>query len=228
MAEFHFVEDYERLVARLLSEYPEDEAMSRAVGGAYGHIGAIESDILVHAGLEDGMSVIDLGCGSGRLATALSERAFDIDYLGIDIVQSLLDYAAKKAPRYRFVLHRELSLPAANSSADIVSAFSVFTHLLHHETYIYMEDARRVLKPGGKLVFSFLEFEAAAHWDIFVDTIDAQRHNRTPHLNSFIERDVIRRWAQRLNYGAPVFHDAGQVPGSTPLGQSVAILLAQG
>lgn len=35
MAQFHFVEDYERHVAALLEQHPIDEAMSLAVGGLY-------------------------------------------------------------------------------------------------------------------------------------------------------------------------------------------------
>jgi hypothetical protein len=34
MAEFHFVEDYERLVEELIRNYPIDEAMERAVGAS--------------------------------------------------------------------------------------------------------------------------------------------------------------------------------------------------
>lgn len=33
MAQFHYVEDYERLVSELISKHPIDEAMSLAVGG---------------------------------------------------------------------------------------------------------------------------------------------------------------------------------------------------
>ena len=39
----------------------------------------------------------------------------------------------------------------------MILAFSVFTHLLHEESFIYLEDFKRVLKPGGSVVFSFLE-----------------------------------------------------------------------
>lgn len=35
MSEFHFVEDYERLVEQLLAAHPLYEAMSLAVGGQY-------------------------------------------------------------------------------------------------------------------------------------------------------------------------------------------------
>jgi ubiquinone/menaquinone biosynthesis C-methylase UbiE len=122
VAEFHFVEDYERLVADLIAKHPIEEAMSLAVGGHYDHIGQIEGHLLRWAGLANGMSVIDLGCGSGRTAHALG-KAFAIDYLGVDIVQALLDYAATKSPAsYRFVLNRSLTLPADDKSADFVTA----------------------------------------------------------------------------------------------------------
>jgi SAM-dependent methyltransferase len=97
MAEFHFVEDYERHAAHLIKNHPLDEAVSLAIGGGYEEFGRIEADILRYAGLKDGMSLIDLGCGSGRLATVLG-RTMKIEYTGIDIVQALLDYAESKSP----------------------------------------------------------------------------------------------------------------------------------
>ena len=103
MAQFHFVEDYERHVANLMRAHPLDEAMSLAVGGSYEVIGGIERAIVTQLGLRDGMALVDLGCGSGRLATALGASGLAIDYLGIDIVQALLDYAASRAPSTSWV-----------------------------------------------------------------------------------------------------------------------------
>ena len=154
MAQFHFVEDYERLVETLLETYSLDEAMSRAVGGDYEQIGQIEAQLLEDLGLKSGQALIDLGCGSGRLAAALGHRLDLGTYLGTDIVQALLDYARTKSPRhYRFELHRALSIPAPDESADMVCAFSLFTHLLHTESFLYLQDARRVLRLGGLMVF---------------------------------------------------------------------------
>jgi ubiquinone/menaquinone biosynthesis C-methylase UbiE len=226
MAEFHFVQDYEKLIARLLGEMPADEAMAAAVGGDFERVGRIEAAVVRHFGLRDGMTLVDLGCGSGRLAWALGQ-SMRIDYLGIDIVQALLDYAQTKSPRtYRFVLHRKLDIPAPNASADMVSAFSVFTHLLHHETYLYMEDIRRVLRPRGRLVFSFLEFADAAHWQQFSGTVHAQRHDMLPHLNQFIERPAIDLWANKLGFEREAFIDGSAAPweGAEGLHQAVAVL----
>lgn len=226
MAKFHFVEDYERLVGELIRAHPIDTAMSLAVGGDYERIGAIECEIMRHAGLRDGQSLVDLGCGSGRLAVAVA-RDLQVDYLGLDVVQALLDYARSKCPRhYKFVLNRVLTLPLEAGSVDHVSAFSVFTHLLHAETYLYLEDVHRCLRPGGRVVFSFLEFALPDHWPIFEKTVREQRASMTPHLNQFIERGQITLWAQRLGYASVDFIDgvAAPWPSGQPLGQSVAIL----
>lgn len=224
MAQFHFVEDYEKLIKRLIKKYPLDEAMSIAVGGQYELIGQIEAHLLCRQGLADGMRLVDLGCGSGRLPSAL-HKIVNISYIGIDIVKALLNYAKSKAPNYEFMLHRELSIPQQDNSADMVSAFSLFTHLLHAESYLYLEECVRVLKPGGKVVFSFLEFAEPTHWQIFFDTKVQTRETKLPHLNSFIERNVIEIWAIKLGLTVEQF-----ISGRTPIwndhvfGQSVVVL----
>jgi ubiquinone/menaquinone biosynthesis C-methylase UbiE len=229
MAQFHFVEDYERHVSHLLSQHPIDEVMSLAVGGDYDHIGKIERAILKYAGLTDGMFLIELGCGSGRLAHALGKE-FVIDYLGIDIVQSLLDYARTKSPEnYKFIIHRELSLPVAEGSADMICAFSVFTHLLHAESYIYLEHMQRCLKAGGCIIFSFLEFASSEHWEIFEATVAGHRASAVPHLNMFIERNAIDVWCAHLGLRREGFIGAtdSRWEGDS-LGQAVAVLRKTG
>jgi ubiquinone/menaquinone biosynthesis C-methylase UbiE len=227
MAKFHFVEDYDRLVRRLKWKYSLDEAMSRAVGGGgYEHVGQVEAAIVRYAGLRDGDSLIDLGCGSGRLSTALGEQ-MKIEYSGIDVVSSLLKYAKKKAPpNYKFILNRSLGIPLPDNSADMATAFSVFTHLLHHESYIYLEHMKRVVRPGGAVIFSFLEFAEARHWAQFEATVEVQRNKPMPHLNQYIERSQIELWSSKIGYGSVNFVDSPASPWGAPgeLGQSVAIL----
>lgn len=225
MAQFHFVEDYEKLIAHLVATYPIDEAMARAVGGGdYGIFGRMEADILKAAGLADGMRVVDLGCGCGRLAAALHEHT-KVSYVGIDIIQALLDYAQTKAPTYGFLLHRGLTIPQEDGSADIVSAFSLFTHLLQAETFIYLEESVRILKPGGKIVFSFLEFSEPSHWAIFESTRNVTRDaNGGDHLNMFLERSTIDLWAGKLGLVAERYFPSNAKWGGHELGQSIAVL----
>jgi ubiquinone/menaquinone biosynthesis C-methylase UbiE len=215
------------MVTKALALYPIDEAMSRAVGGDFLHYGAVQFAVLRHAGFRDGMRLLDLGCGSGRLAHALGREQIDIDYYGIDIDQRLLDFARSKVPaHFRFALNHALKLPAPHASADFVCAFSVFTHLRHSETYLYLEDIRRVLQAGGKLVFSFLEFAEPQHWKVFEQTVNKERRRSLPHLNEFIERNAIKLWCDKLGYEIEAFIDADAAPwgDAGPLGQSLVVL----
>lgn len=214
----HFVRDYRRVVANFLKAYPLDEAMALAVGGgSYDDNGRIECDSLIDLGLHAGQSVIDIGCGSGRLSTQLSRRfGADIRYLGTDVVPDLLTYAKSKAdPSYQFETTEGLYIPAPDAGADFVVAFSVFTHLKRRETEFYLSEARRVLRPGAKLLFSFLELPR--HRREFAYTVAVTLLGRRKVQNHFLSRRGIRRWASKIGF-------AVETIGPHRIGQSVAIL----
>lgn len=197
---------------RDLEETHEDHAvaMQQAVGGEFEVIGQMELDLLVSVGLPVNGFLIDVGCGSGRLSTPLANY-LQGDYLGTDIVPDLLEHARGlvNRPEWRFELCSDFTIPAENDTADIVCFFSVFTHLLHEETYRYLQESHRVLRGGGHVVFSFLEFAVDSHWNIFeadVRDVDSQHP-----LNQFISRDGIKAWAEHLEFEvANVW--AGDVP----------------
>jgi hypothetical protein len=86
---------------------------------------------------------------------------------------------------------------------------------------------KKILKAGGRIVFSFLEFGSNTdiHWAIFESTIRARRKDARPHLNMFIERNAIQAWCRHLGYEVASFIDGNSAPyGPQALGQSVAIL----
>jgi ubiquinone/menaquinone biosynthesis C-methylase UbiE len=196
MADHHFVTDYNKIVKDLIEIKPLDEAMSDAVGGNYELFGKITLSIILSAGLTQGMTLVDFGCGSGRLGSELGKSLLEVDYLGIDVVQDLLDYAKLKTPsNYIYKLNQSLYIPAPDNFADVIAVFSVFTHLRHSETFQYLTEMKRILRPGGKIVFSFLEFADPGHWQTFEITVNTLLHGEHDQLNQFIERNQITTWA---------------------------------
>ena len=154
----HYVEDYRAYVAAIQAEFAPLDAMAIAVGGGdFAAVGDASLDLLTHFGLTSGHRVVDVGCGSGRLAAALTRRHGDtISYLGLDVVEDLLEHAQTVAdPSYRFQLNTELTIPVPDASCDFIVFFSVVTHLFHEESFRYLRDSARALKPGGKIVVSF-------------------------------------------------------------------------
>jgi SAM-dependent methyltransferase len=211
---WHSVRSYEALVARKrrMHKGDHDMAMMASIGALSREEFISQGDghvaVLVHNGLRDGMSVYDLGCGSGRTAMALQRSGWQGSYKGADIVGSLVDYLKSKCPGYAAVVHRDLSIEAPDSSVDMIFHWSVFTHLYPEECYLYMEDSFRALKPGGKLVFSFLEMEDEQHHTIFRRRLQQfRRKGWSATLDSLLHRDWIRFWARDIGFEHVTFTD---------------------
>ena len=187
-------------VQAIMATMPHDQAMEAAIGGGFEQFGAIQAATLRHYGLPQEGYLIDVGCGSGRLARPLSAWLKG-RYLGIDLVPALLDHARTitARPDWRFEVIDHIGIPEADGAADMVCFFSVLTHLLHEQSYLYLEDARRVLKPGGTIVFSFLEFREPGHMDVFRATVGEARKRARHPLNVFIDHYAIRAWAAELD-----------------------------
>ena len=236
-----FKKSYRRLVKRLDRSHDHDEAMRMAVGGEFDAVGLIERETLVHHGLRKDDYLVDVGCGSGRLAKPLAEY-LEGKYLGIDVVPELVEYARRLVPRadWRFEVAKGLTIPEEDGRADMVCFFSVLTHLLHEESYTYLAEAKRVLRPGGKIVFSFLDFVVPAHWAQFEFNLRDIGVGSHP-LNVFLSADAIRAWASHLDLGVEFIQrgDEPYVPLTRPVtledgtvirdmatvGQSVCVLV---
>ena len=164
----HYVRGYQDFTRDLLlSGVDEDEAVLLAVGGgAYEAHGDVLREVVIAAGLEVGDTLVDVGCGAGRLPWALSRSRMDVAYLGTDVVPDLLSYARRKCgrPDWEFRLVDDLSIPAGDAEADLVTFFSVFTHLDPAEQATYLEEARRVVRPGGSIVVSYIELWRWSAW----------------------------------------------------------------
>ncbi|HEY5850762.1 MAG TPA: class I SAM-dependent methyltransferase [Lysobacter sp.] len=98
-----------------------------------------------------GKRVLDLGCGSGYGAQMLAETAADV--VGVDVSSEAIAYAAShhSAPNlsHRLIVAGE-RLPFADASFDVVVSFQVIEHVW--EDAAYVQEARRMLRPGGQLV----------------------------------------------------------------------------
>lgn len=189
---------YREYTTRILNAASPHEAIQSLVGGDFDAVGILERELLIHVGLQPTDYLIDVGCGAGRLARQLKTYLTG-SYLGIDVVPQLLTYAqgANNGLKWRFERASGLEIPEDDSAADMVCFFSVFTHLLHEQTFVYLRDAKRVLKDGGRIVFSFLEYCVPGHLTVFESNIQDVSLNQDP-LNMFISRDAIDVWAKML------------------------------
>ena len=217
-------------VAALKTKMPHDAAMELAIGGDFGPMGAIQAALLRHYGLPQDGYLVDVGCGSGRLARPMSQWLTG-RYLGLDLVPDLVDHARAIAgrPDWRFEVIDHIGIPEADRRADMVCFFSVLTHLLQEQGYWYLEEARRVLKPGGVIVFSFLELRDPVHWRIFLDTLQTAKDRTVSPINVFLDRETLGLWAKGLDLDlVEIRGGAETVVEEGPLGQAVCVLRKPG
>ena len=228
----HFIRDYNAVHAALQSEFAGDPelAMAKLIGSPtvaeFRRQGDQHVELLRHFGMEDGLSLYDLGCGCGRTASALKRAGWTGKYFGADIQADAVAFLNASCPGFEAAVWADLSLDAESHSVDIVFAWSVFTHLMHEETYIYIEDIARTLKPGGRLVFSFLELEAPTHWAVFDGNVAARKAGVRKQVDMFLHRDQINAWARRNDFDTPTYiHGTDERATSTGMfGQSVVAM----
>jgi SAM-dependent methyltransferase len=234
-----YVTAYKSHLAHLIEAHGRDAAMEWIVGGQYAQIGVLESSALITLGLRREHLLVDVGCGSGRLPYTLREYLTG-RFVGTDLLEEALDYAREKCgrPDWRFMPSHETAIPVEDATADFVTFFSVFTHLLDEDIFRFLAEATRAARPGGKIVFSYLDFECESHWPIFESTLA----NRNPQrvINKFISKGAIRRWARALGLAEVALHDGFQpwitltepftysdgrrAEGVVEFGQSIAVL----
>jgi SAM-dependent methyltransferase len=118
-----------------------------------------EQDIrgmLRHGGfrLEELGAILDFGCGCGRVArrwATVQGPAFH----GSDYNPALVAWCSENLPFLNASVNRlDPPLPYPDGRFDLIYALSVFTHLTEAQHHSWMHELRRVLRPGGLLIFT--------------------------------------------------------------------------
>ncbi|MGH8070492.1 MAG: class I SAM-dependent methyltransferase [Candidatus Entotheonellia bacterium] len=123
--------------------------------------------------------VLELGCGHGRTAHGLLGYLADPGcYYGLDVDRLRIQYAQahiqSRHPNFSFIwadVHNayynpqgrtaaaSYSFPFQDEAFDVIYAASLFTHLLPEEICHYFWESHRVLRPGGKCLFSIFIYD---------------------------------------------------------------------
>jgi GT2 family glycosyltransferase/SAM-dependent methyltransferase len=103
-------------------------------------------------GLVAGKSVLDIASGEGYGAALLATTAGSVT--GVDVDPATVEHArhAYYNPRLKFLTGSCESIPLPDASVDVVTSFETIEHHDKHDEML--DEIKRVLKPGGKLIIS--------------------------------------------------------------------------
>jgi ubiquinone/menaquinone biosynthesis C-methylase UbiE len=146
--------------------------------------------------LPDGGTAVDVGCGTGTFAIALSTARPDARVIGVDGDPEILAIARGKegaaGVEWRDGLAQDL--PLADDSADLVTMSLVLHHLLPAGKALALAEARRVLRPGGRIHIADwgppgdLPTSAVFYVAQAIDGFDRTRDHREGRLPDFVTR----------------------------------------
>jgi SAM-dependent methyltransferase len=136
--------------------------------------GFVQKILIPRAGLQPWDVFLDLGCGNGSVARALTTHlALPGRYEGLDIHGESIGWLQERyreQPGFRFthanvynkmynaggsLKASEYRLPYADGTFSLALLKSVFTHMLPEDVRRYLRELSRVLGPGGRAVITF-------------------------------------------------------------------------
>lgn len=114
-------------------------------------------------------SVLDLGCGSGRVLPHVAALAPEAASAGCDVDAAAISWSASHHPEIRWERSGfHPPLPFADGCFELVYSISVFSHLDERLQDVWLAELARVLAPGGVALLSvhgthaFEQFRAGA------------------------------------------------------------------
>ena len=156
---------------------------------------------LLPVGVED--EVLEIGCGVGRIGLELAAHCRR--WTGADTSANMLAYAAERlaaASNSRLVQLHNFGLPEfADESFDAVYATNMLAHLDEMDRWRYVEEAFRVLRPGGRIYIDNIDLESEAGWRGFVKDAECyQLLERPPFMPRFSTASELVTYATRAGY----------------------------
>ena len=159
--------------------------------------------IVQQCNMRPNQRILDVGCGAGRLAVALTQFLSEQgSYEGFDPHQGRILWCQKsitpKFPHFRFtwanvsngafnpssrVSASTYRFPYPNQSFDVVTLLSVFTHMLPEEVVHYFLEIARVLKPGG---LAYITYFLINPWAL---TQLREKNSVKPHFRNLLKQN---------------------------------------
>ena len=140
------------------------------------------------AGIGEGTSLLDLGCGSGAFCAFAAARGAIVH--GLDAEPDSISQAMEAVPGGEFRLGMMETLPWSDASFDVVTAFNAMQYALDPE--LAMAEASRVARIGGRLAVCKWGPPAENQFFAFLAAVGANGVRAQPLVGEDPLQDVMR------------------------------------
>jgi ubiquinone/menaquinone biosynthesis C-methylase UbiE len=146
--------------------------------------------------------VLEIGCGIARVGKSLSREC--LHWFGADISGGMLGHAAERLrerPNTTLVELATVGLQEFPAGAfDLVYCTIVFMHLLEWDRYRYVQEAFRVLRPGGRCYFDNFHLGSATGWELFRAGASLPLDGRPAHISMSSTREELRTYLRKAGF----------------------------
>lgn len=160
-------------------------------------------NILELTGLGPQDEVLEIGCGVGRIGLELAPRCRF--WTGVDISANMLTVASERLSGLKNVRLMKLAAVSLEQFEpeifDITYSTNMFDHLDEMDRWLYVKDAFRVLRPGGRLFIDNTDLESDAGWAPFArDASSTAELERPPYMPKPATSAEYATYARRAGF----------------------------
>lgn len=160
----------DRWWVRSWSQHPPPDSADNGVGDYFAVGREFSTCLLDYCDLQPSDAVLDVGCGSGRIALGLARQLNRRGrYAGFDVRREAIDWCTRhitaRYPNFQFTVADVLNhayrpdgvtaatafrFPYPDQAFNLAVLTSVFTHMRPDDVRSYLAEIHRVLRPGGR------------------------------------------------------------------------------
>lgn len=153
-------------------------------------------------GVDKNDIILEIGCGVGRVGKLLSKQC--LHWFGSDISSIMLNHAARRLAGLPNITLVELSTVSLKEFPDevfdLVYCTVVFMHLFEWDRFRYVQEAHRVLRPGGRLYVDNVPFDTEHGWSVFTESSRYPVDARPAHISMVSSREELHTYLVKAGF----------------------------